>query len=74
VSIKGSPYADFRAVQADSPSVATAAALELPRLGLDDALRLCLVYAAPTAPGSIVPADRPLGLFIRRPEAEAGAA
>jgi hypothetical protein len=43
---KGSPYTRFRrAGQSDSPSLATAAAHELPQLGLADALRLCLVYA-----------------------------
>jgi hypothetical protein len=34
-----------RALEADSPSLATAAAHELPQLNLADALRLCLVYA-----------------------------
>jgi hypothetical protein len=32
-------------VQSDSPTLATAAAHELPQLSLADALRLCLVYA-----------------------------
>ena len=46
VSIKGSAYARFRrALETDSPSLATAAAYELPQLNLADALRLCLVYA-----------------------------
>jgi hypothetical protein len=46
VSIKGSPYTRFRrAVQSDSPTLATAAAHELPQLDVADALRLCLVYA-----------------------------
>ena len=46
VSIKGSPYARFRgALETNSPALVTAAALELPRLTLADALRVCLVYA-----------------------------
>ena len=46
VSIKGSAYARFRrALETDSPSLATAVAYELPQLNLADALRLCLVYA-----------------------------
>jgi hypothetical protein len=46
VSIKGSPYARFRrALETNSPVLVTAAALELPRLTLADALRVCLVYA-----------------------------
>jgi hypothetical protein len=47
VSIKGSAYARFRRAleTADSASVATAAAYELPQLNLADALRLCLAYA-----------------------------
>ena len=51
VSIKGSAYARFRrALETDSPSLATAAAYELPRLNLADALRLCLVYARADRP------------------------
>ena len=46
VSTKGSPYAGFRrALVTNSPALVTAAALELPRLTLADALRVCLVYA-----------------------------
>ncbi len=42
---QGHPYAGFqRAVATDDPVIATAAALELPRVGLADALRLVLVY------------------------------
>ena len=51
VSIKGSAYARFRrALETDSPSLATAAAYELPQLNLADALRLCLVYARADPP------------------------
>ncbi len=45
VTSQGRPYARFRrAVATGDPLLATAAALELPRLGLADALRLVLVY------------------------------
>ena len=41
---QGSPYARFkRALTANSPATAWAAAFELPRIELDDALRLVLV-------------------------------
>src|SRR5205807_3052734 len=40
----GNPYARFkRALQTGNPALVTAAALELPRIALDDALRICLV-------------------------------
>src|SRR5438105_2894235 len=40
----GSPYARFRrALETGNPALVTAAALELPRVALDDALRICLV-------------------------------
>lgn len=40
----GSPYQRFRrALATGNPALVTAAALELPRIGLDDALRICLV-------------------------------
>jgi hypothetical protein len=40
----GNPYARFRrALQTGNAALVTAAALELPRVKLDDALRICLV-------------------------------
>jgi hypothetical protein len=40
----GSPYARFRrALATGNEQLVTAAALELPRVALDDALRICLV-------------------------------
>ena len=40
----GNPYARFRrALQTGNPTLVTAAALELPRVNLDDALQICLV-------------------------------
>ncbi len=40
----GNPYARFRrALETGNPALVTAAALELPRIALDDALRICLV-------------------------------
>ena len=44
VSIKGGSYARFRrALENGNPAVVRAAAAELPRVGLDDALAICLV-------------------------------
>jgi hypothetical protein len=44
VTSDGSPYARFRrALQTGSEALVVAAALELPRVALDDALRICLV-------------------------------
>ena len=41
---EGSPYARFRrALATGNEQLVTAAALELPRIALDDALRICLV-------------------------------
>ena len=41
----GSPYARFRrALATGNATLVTAAALELPRIALDDALRICLVF------------------------------
>jgi hypothetical protein len=41
---EGSPYRRFRrALETGNAAVVTAAALELPRIALDDALRICLV-------------------------------
>lgn len=40
----GNPYARFRrALSTGNEALVTAAALELPRIALDDALRICLV-------------------------------
>lgn len=40
----GNPYARFRrALETGNETLVTAAALELPRVALDDALRICLV-------------------------------
>jgi hypothetical protein len=44
VTSDGSPYARFRrALDTGNEALVTAAALELPRVALDDALRICLV-------------------------------
>ena len=44
VTSDGNPYARFkRALQTGNAALVTAAALELPRIALDDALRICLV-------------------------------
>lgn len=41
---EGSPYQRFRrALATGNPALVTATALELPRIALDDALRICLV-------------------------------
>jgi hypothetical protein len=41
---EGNPYARFRrALETGNEALVTAAALELPRIALDDALRICLV-------------------------------
>ena len=41
---EGNPYARFnRALETGNEALVTAAALELPRVALDDALRICLV-------------------------------
>ncbi|MBV8989180.1 MAG: hypothetical protein JO372_11550 [Solirubrobacterales bacterium] len=40
----GNPFSRFRrALETGNPALVTAAALELPRIALDDALRICLV-------------------------------
>jgi hypothetical protein len=40
----GNPYARFRrALETENAALVTTAALELPRVALDDALRICLV-------------------------------
>jgi hypothetical protein len=44
VTSEGNPYSRFRrALQTGNEALVTAAALELPRVALDDALRICLV-------------------------------
>ncbi len=44
MSSEGNPYARFRrALETGNEALVTAAALELPRIGLEDALRICLV-------------------------------
>ena len=44
VSSEGNPYARFkRALQTGNEALVIASALELPRIALDDALRICLV-------------------------------
>jgi hypothetical protein len=44
VTSDGNPYARFRrALDSGNEALVTAAALELPRIALDDALRICLV-------------------------------
>jgi hypothetical protein len=44
VTSDGNPYSRFRrALETGNPALVTAAALELPRIALDDALRICLV-------------------------------
>jgi hypothetical protein len=44
VTSDGNPYARFkRALETGNSALVTAAALELPRIALDDALRICLV-------------------------------
>ncbi len=44
VTSDGNPYSRFRrALATGNEALVTAAALELPRIGLDDALRICLV-------------------------------
>ncbi len=46
MSIKGSPYARFaRALELGKPSLVYAAAAELPRLNLDDGLRVLVLMA-----------------------------
>lgn len=44
VTSDGNPYSRFRrALETGNAALVTAAALELPRIALDDALRICLV-------------------------------
>jgi len=47
VSIKGGSYARFRrAIETGNLTVVRAAAAELPRINLDDALRVCALFRA----------------------------
>lgn len=60
----GSPYQRFRrALATGNPALVTAAALELPRIALDDALRICLVLRGGEADRYERAAVRWLGRF-----------
>lgn len=64
VSIKGGSYARFRrAVESGNLTLVRAAAAELPRINLDDALRVCLLLRAADAAGYERAAIRWLGRF-----------
>jgi hypothetical protein len=70
----GSPYQRFRrALATGNPALVTAAALELPRIGLDDALRICLVLRGGDAARYERAAVRWLGRFaLEAPQATIG--
>jgi hypothetical protein len=56
VTSQGSPYTRFeRALRTRNPTLVRAAGAELPRVGLEDALRICLILAA-EEPGRYEPA------------------
>src|SRR5437588_10758503 len=60
----GNPYARFRrALETGNEALVTAAALELPRIALDDALRICLVLRGGDAARYERAAVRWLGRF-----------
>ena len=60
----GNPYARFkRALDTGNAALVTAAALELPRIALDDALRICLVLRGGDADRYERAAVRWLGRF-----------
>jgi hypothetical protein len=60
----GNPYARFRrALETGNAALVTAAALELPRIALDDALRICLVLRSEDAARYERAAVRWLGRF-----------
>ena len=60
----GNPYARFRrALETGNEALVTAAALELPRIALDDALRICLVLRGGDAARYQRAAVRWLGRF-----------
>ncbi|MBV9915665.1 MAG: hypothetical protein JO153_04115 [Solirubrobacterales bacterium] len=60
----GNPYVRFRrALETGNEALVTAAALELPRIALDDALRICLVLRGGNAARYQRAAVRWLGRF-----------
>ena len=60
----GNPFSRFRrALETGNPALVTAAALELPRIALDDALRICLVLRGEDAARYERAAVRWLGRF-----------
>src|SRR5947208_17156762 len=64
VTSNGNPYSRFRrALETGNPALVTAAALELPRIALDDALRICLVLRGGDAARYERAAVRWLGRF-----------
>jgi hypothetical protein len=64
VTSDGNPYARFkRALDTGNAALVTAAALELPRIALDDALRICLVLRGGDADRYERAAVRWLGRF-----------
>jgi hypothetical protein len=64
VSIRGGPYARFRrALETGNLTLVRAAAAELPRINLDDALRVCLLLRTADAAGYERAAIRWLGRF-----------
>jgi hypothetical protein len=64
VTSDGNPYARFkRALDTGNATLVTAAALELPRIALDDALRICLVLRGGDADRYERAAVRWLGRF-----------
>jgi len=64
VTSDGNPYSRFRrALETGNAALVTAAALELPRVALDDALRICLVLRGGDAARYERAAVRWLGRF-----------
>jgi len=64
VPIKGGSYTRFRrALESGNLTLVRAAAAELPRINLDDALRVCLLLRAADAAGYEKAAVRWLGRF-----------
>ena len=64
VTSDGNPYTRFRrALETGNEALVTAAALELPRVALDDALRICLVLRGGDAARYERAAVRWLGRF-----------
>lgn len=65
VTSQGSPYARFeRALRTGNVTLVRAAATELPRIGIDDALRICVVLAAGEPPRYQRAAVRWLGRLL----------